>query len=333
MSSSENIQQFWESQFPEKICTEIDKLQGGGSERQYYRVHTDDGPYIVVHNMDVEENTHFIELTEVLSASGTSVAQVRAVSDDGRYYTLEDLGDSTLLSIAMDKSTSHDELLRLYEKTIDQLIRAQAALTPIAENLPVYGYELVLHDIMYFLYDFVKVAGVDFDPSVVLHGISDWAEAISEFRAVGFMYRDFQGRNVMVKNNQPFLIDFQGGMFGPLAYDMSSLLYQAKAGLSRASRNELWAYYKLRLGELAEIDARDLDEDYRYTTLLRLLQVLGAYGYRGLIQGKEHFTASIVPALHNLRSFIDEESLDIPAGLHSMISAITEEDFIQKFQK
>ncbi len=330
----ENIQKFWEQQFPQNVCTSIEKMQGGGSDRQYFRIHTEDSSYVVVFNKDIAENLDFIHLTHLLEDAGTSVAKILAVSEDIDIYALQDLGDLTLLSVAMDPSIKTDDLLSLYKKTIDQLHTTQIALHTLATDLPEYGYELVLHDLMYFLYDFVKVAGIDFDPSVTLHGLTEWAEKHSHFNVQGFMYRDFQGRNVMILDKLPYLIDYQGGMYGPTAYDMSSLLYQAKAQLSTSLRQELWQYYKTKLiADNTSLTEEALDEDYQFSTLLRLLQVLGAYGYRGIVQGKEHFISSIEPALINLKEFIQEQDLYIPEGLLQVLYQITEDDFIQKFKK
>ena len=147
-----------------------------------------------------------------------------------------------------------------------------------------------------------------------------------------FMYRDFQSRNIMVKDNHTYFIDYQGGRKGPLQYDIVSLLFQVKAQLSDDLREELLSHYKKELGRYIDAEEIGFDKYYKAFILLRLLQVLGAYGFRGLIQKKQHFVESIPYALNELVTLKD--NLDIPFAMPELMNVLNEiEKLLPKYQQ
>jgi hypothetical protein len=175
-----------------------------------------------------------------------------------------------------------------------------------------FGKHAVLTDLLYYKYYFLDTLQFPYDKQALIDEFELLSDQLSDSHFNFFMFRDFQSRNIMVKGEEVFFIDFQGGMKGGMPYDVASLLWQAKAELSNEWKERLLNDYIIEAEQVLgrTIDAQVFKKQYYGFVLLRLLQVLGAYGFRGLFERKAHFLTSIPLGLRNLRSFLEVYTLD-----------------------
>lgn len=281
-------------------------VAGGGGNRRYYRLSAPDSPVAVgVAGDSFVENHSFLSLSRVFRSNGIPVPEIYAVSEDEMYYLEEDLGDTSLFSLL-----ASDEAELLVEKSLLNLVRMQAVPGPEwkdAVSSAPFSRRQVFWDLNYFKYEFLKPAGVDFDEEALEDDFGRFADSLlSSDVPMGFMFRDFQSRNVMVRNGEVYFIDYQGGRLGPCIYDAVSFLWQARAGFSNAFRNRMISLYARKLaGTMPDVSEDSLLKSVPCFALFRTLQVLGAYGFRGLVEKRAHFIQSIPQALRNLRSLLD----------------------------
>ena len=299
-----------------------------GSSRKYYRVKTSEASVIGTYNANVEENEAFFYLTEHFGKMCLIVPKLLAVNKERTCYLQSDHGDDTLFShvqhaLAAGKYDEHT--VGLFKQTLEQLVRFQieghrcldySKVYPV----PCFDKPSVMDDLDYFKYYFVKPhAEIVFNETRLKAEFNAFADVVCQAKNDFFMYRDFQSRNVMIDQGKPCFIDYQGGRRGPLQYDVVSLLYQVKAQMPQSLRDELLGYYKQALTAYLDPDSVDFDRYYPYFVYLRLLQVLGAYGFRGLIQKKAHFIESIPYALKELKTWNEKHPLDAYPELQSVI--------------
>lgn len=278
---------------------EVTPINGGGSSRLYYRLKAGDISVVGVICHEIEENRSFIKLSRFLEREGLNVPRVISVSSSEDAYLQTDLGDMMLSSLL-----TGTEKMALSKKALDELIHFQT-LDEEAWNKQVshkpFSKRLTGWDLNYFKYDFLKPYGIDFNEDRLEDDFENLSEALTSPDIIkGLMYRDFQSRNVMWKDGKPWLIDFQGARKGPVAYDAASFIWQAKAPFSLEERKELEEYYASRFETKTGIEKNKILKQLELMALFRTLQVLGAYGFRGLIQKKSHFIESIPFAIRNL---------------------------------
>ena len=293
-----------------------------GSNRHYYReVDAQGKTYIRVEGTNKEENSAFIYLSQHFASKGLPVPQVYWVSEEGMTYTQEDLGDLLLFdAIRHGRETGE---FSVEEK--DLLARTLRALAHIqikgAEDLdwsycfpvPAMDERAIRWDLNYFKYCFLKGTKIEFSEPLLEDEFDRLTAVILAQPADSFLYRDCQSRNVMIKDGQPFFIDFQGGRRGPTQYDVASFLWQAKANIPAALREELIELYLNELQSLLpSLDKQAWKDALPHFVLFRTLQVLGAYGYRGFFERKQHFIQSIPNALRNLRAVLECVGDDYP---------------------
>ncbi len=314
----------------------IERLAGAGSSRRYYRVTSGwgaEGPAtcIATYGDDVAENRRFCTLARAferrMEDCGDGVCRMPHIygeSADGHCYLQTDFGDTQLLDLIQDGrnadgySTLDDALMHRVWKGL--LILQTTAMARSEGSRPEAAFDRrrVMWDLNYFKYDFLKVCGVTFDEAALEEDFNRLADDIGAYPAAacGFMYRDFQSRNLMCIDSRPGdvpawgFIDFQGGMRGPALYDAVSFLWQAKAAFEPRWRQRMLEAYIERLAMLTGCREDELRRAAPRFVTLRTLQVLGAYGFRGLIEHKAHFVESIPHALQNLRQLIEEGALD-----------------------
>ena len=288
------------------------ELTGSGSNRRYYRLEGPDGTYIGVIGESVEENKAFIKLANRFADRGLSVPRVVAVTPDRNAYLQEYLGDTLLFDeIANGRLTgsfSNSEK-RLLRETIRSLADiqyrgAEGLDFNVCYPLPEFNRRTVMWDLNYFKYNFLKLSNIPFNESLLEDDFERLADYLLEEPYTTFMYRDFQSRNVMIKNGKPWFIDFQGGRKGPAHYDVASFLWQAKANIPAELREELIDEYLESASKYADIDTDAFRSRLQHIVLFRLMQVLGAYGYRGLFEKKLHFLESIPPALIKIKELM-----------------------------
>ncbi|MCK9343111.1 MAG: phosphotransferase [Massilibacteroides sp.] len=300
-------------------ANDITELPSSGSNRRYFRLRGKE-TVIGVSGKSSEENRTFIYMAEHFRKKGLNVPKVYSWSDDYTYYLQEDLGD-TLLFDAIEKgrrSCSFDEEER-------KLLHKTAAILPLiqvkgAEGLdfsrcypqPSFNKRSILWDLNYFKYCFLKATGLDFQEDRLEDDFQKMCTVLVDDKSDTFLYRDFQSRNIMIRNGEPWFIDFQGGRKGPIYYDVASFLWQAKANFPAELREELMDEYLASLQKVMSIDKKSFRTKLRHFVLFRILQVLGAYGFRGYFEKKPHFIQSVPFALQNLRQLLQEDYVEYP---------------------
>lgn len=303
----------------------VEKLPGSGSNREYYRLLAADGSTVIgCVGTSRDENHAFVYLANHFTQRQLPVPQVFAVSDDELRYLQTDLGSMSLFDAirggreAGGRYTVKEQ--ELLKRAIRQLpnIQIQGARDLEFSNCypqPAFDTNSVLFDLNYFKYCFLKATELDFHELKLEADFRLLAKDLTEAGdEQGFLYRDFQARNVMLDaENNPYFIDFQGGRKGPYYYDVASFIWQASAKYPHKVRRELVYEYYNSLKQYTEVPApHAFVERLSLFVLFRLLQVLGAYGFRGYFERKAHFIESIPPAIQNLRELLDERNFPYP---------------------
>ena len=311
-------------------CT-ADTLQciaGSGSNRVYYRMGTSTSSVttvIGVHGKVEKENKAFIAIAKEFEKAGIPAPKVLAVSEDNLYYLTSDLGDESLFFNYIAKGFD-DECVSLLHKTIAMLPKIQFEVgrtLDFSVCFPVADFDErgIRWDLNYFKYNFLKLSTIEFDEALLEDCFDHLVNVLLCESTDTFLFRDFQSRNVMVSGGEPCFIDFQGGRRGPIYYDLVSFVYQAKAAIPSDIREDLIRTYLNSLKAYREVDEKDFREKLMLFALFRNLQVLGAYGYRGLIEGKAHFISSIPFAIKNLKALLEECKF---TGIDYLISLLNE---------
>lgn len=306
----------------------IHNLPSSGSSRQYFRIENKNHKVIGAYNEDVKENTAFISFTNHFNKLKLPVPQILAVDESKTIYLLEDLGDITLfswLSEVRKQNEFSDEIISAYKKVIDAMPEFQVtAAKEIDYNVcyprAKFDKQSMLWDLSYFKYYFLKLAKINFDEQNLEDDFQTFTDYLLQADCEYFLYRDFQSRNIMLKNDQPYFIDYQGGRKGALQYDIASLLYDAKADIPQDTRNILYAYYLERIKTYIPVDTKVFTEYYYGYVIIRIMQALGAYGFRGFYEKKEHFLLSIPYALDNLKWLL--ANVEIPVKIPTLMNVL-----------
>ena len=319
---------------------QIVKLPQSGSDRIYYRIFSNAKTFIATCNSNVQENKTFIAFTHHFRQKGLPVPEVFAMNEESTLYIQEDAGTGSLLD-ALSEHGYDDYVYQLFQKSLSQLARLQilgdAGLDyRLCLTAKEFGKGAIMSDLLYFKYYFLDTLKLPYDKQALLHEFEAVSEFLSNKESQYFMFRDFQSRNIIVNDDKLCFIDYQGGMRGALQYDVASLLWQAKAELSNEWKNSLLHYYMDEADKwLPQLLDRGLFvEQYQGYVLLRLLQVLGAYGFRGLFERKAHFLSSIPLALKNLKSFMEghpgmnKKTPEFTRVLHAIVG----DDIIERFE-
>lgn len=280
-----------------------------GSNRFYFRVNLNNGTIIATYNEDIAENEAFFYLQQYFQNLSLPVPSLLHVFDNRKLYLQEDLGNTTLFQLLTEDRKKNNgislETNRLYKQVIKDLIQFQLSAKnglDFRHCYPVEAFDkqAIQWDLNYFKYMFLKLVQVPFNEKKLEEEFQLLLKKTSEAESVFFMFRDFQSRNIMINNGKLYYIDFQGGRRGPMYYDIASLLFDAKAELPASFREELFNYYIDEWNHYTEVKKEQSVYLYHLFVFLRILQALGAYGYRGLFEKKEHFVKSFSPAFKNL---------------------------------
>jgi aminoglycoside/choline kinase family phosphotransferase len=332
------IEQLFNQQFGYPY-TALTKLPQSGSDRIYFRVEDKGHSYIATHGLNVKENKTFINFSKHFKEQGLPVPQIYAVNQDYTAYIQEDLGNESLLN-KLEQHGRNDYVYSLFCKSLEQLANIQVmghrglnyewCLT--AKE---FGKQAILSDLLYFKYYFLDTLRLPYDKQAMLDDFEALSTYLTRTEYKYFMFRDFQSRNIIVNNDEVFFIDYQGGMQGALQYDAASLLWQAKAELSGEWKTNLLIYYLDTIDTLLDkpVDRNLFISQYNGYVLIRLLQVLGAYGFRGLFERKAHFLASIPLALKNLKYFMQHQRMGLVLPeFDRMLNIIVQDEIIAHFQ-
>ncbi|MFT4203850.1 MAG: RNase adapter RapZ [Chitinophagaceae bacterium] len=338
MDIIEQIEQLYQK-FASQKTDRIEKLPQSGSSRIYFRIYDGDNTYIATYNRNIVENETFIAFSKHLKSQNLPVPEVYIVDDCKMVYIQEDLGNRSLLDELESKGPC-EEVYQLYKKSLRELARLQIegdkgldySLCLTASE---FGKEAILSDLLYFKYYFLDSLERPYDKQALLNDFEALAVFLRQCRFKFFMFRDFQSRNIIVEKGNVYFIDFQGGMKGAMQYDAASLLWQARAQLSDEWKERLLDDYIDAVTELLpnQIDRTLFTNQYKGFVLIRLLQVLGAYGFRGLFERKAQFLSSIPLALRNLKWFVENRlmGIDLPE-FDRMLRLIVSDDVIHQFE-
>ena len=289
-------------------ASSVEGLPASGSYRKYYRITGKKGNAIGVLNGDAKENLAFLAFTRHFLKIGLPVPEIYAVDVDRNAYMIQDLGDLTLFGMLSRKRKSRDDfpddVLEMYRNALHWLpifqVKAGADLDySLCYPRAAFDRQSMHWDLNYFKYYFLKLAKIPFDEQKLEDDFNVLMDFLLRADDRYFMYRDFQSRNIMISDNLYF-IDYQGGRKGPLQYDVASLLYDGKADIPQKIREDLLDEYLEKLEEQVRVNRDEFIKYYYGFVLIRIIQALGAYGFRGYYEKKPHFLQSIPFALENI---------------------------------
>ncbi len=304
----------WKGKDPDTI----DVLPQSGSERRYFRLHGQGSSVIGTYGANIKENESFIYFSTEFNQKKLATANILAVSEDRMYYLQEDFGDVSLLN-RLEEEGFTDNVYGLFSKSLTELARLQVIGDKDLDyerclTNKEFGKQAIMADLLYFKYYFLDALRKPYDKQKLMDDFEALSSYLTHTEYKYFMFRDFQSRNIMVTPDQEVhFIDYQGGMKGAPQYDVASMLWQARAKLPNQWKDDLLEVYMNAFEGLLEgpIDRNIFRSQYNGYVLIRLLQVLGAYGFRGLFERKAQFLTSIPLALGNLKDFLDNNRMGI----------------------
>ena len=325
-----SLEQLFEQHFGSRP-TKTQPVQGGlgGSGRVIVRLSNAEHSAIGIQNDVAEENAAFLAFTRHFRKHGLPVPEIYRVDDQHGVYLEEDLGDTTLfqfLSQNRDGSEIAPEVIAAYRKVVEVLPRFQVEAAHDFDYSDCYprasfDRQSISWDLNYFKYYFLKLSGVPFHEQALEEDFEKLTDLLLSAGTNYFLYRDFQSRNIMLREGNPYFLDYQGGRRGALQYDIASLLFDAKAELPPELRALLLDHYLDALANYITLDRDEFLRTYYGYVYVRIMQALGAYGFRGFYERKAHFLQSVPYALRNLRWLM--HNVKLPVELPALMSAFT----------
>lgn len=317
----------------------IDVLQQSGSERRYFRLYGSTDSVIGTYGANIRENETFIYFSNSFRAKRLAVPEVYAVSDDGAYYLQEDFGNTSLLN-RLEAGGLTPEVYSLFQKSLHSLATLQVKgdkgldYSYCLTNSE-FGKQAIMADLLYFKYYFLDALRKPYDKQKLINDFEALSNYLTHTEYKYFMFRDFQSRNILVTESDEIrFIDYQGGMKGAPQYDVASMLWQARANLPEEWKEKLLDDYMEALATQAPqgFDRNIFRSQYYGYVLIRLLQVLGAYGFRGLFERKAQFLTSIPLALRNLRDFFEQHQVGIAVPeFRKVLNICVSDEIISQF--
>ena len=307
----------------------VQPLQGelGGSGRNIIRLANTSNTAIGILYPVREENVAFLEFSKHFHRHGLPVPKIYAEDLSHGAYLEEDLGDLTLFEFLSKNRTGPDirpEVVEAYRKAVSILPRFQVDAGrdlnyKVCYPRASFDRQSISWDLNYFKYYFLRLAGISFNEQALENDFSRLTKFLLSADHDYFLYRDFQSRNIMLRDQQPFFLDYQGGRKGALQYDIASLLYDAKADLPPQLRQLLLDHYLGHLSDCVSIKPRVFMQHYYAYVYVRIMQAMGAYGFRGFYERKAHFLQSVPYALKNLRWLL--HNAELPIALPTLLDA------------
>src|SRR5271170_6204586 len=326
--SIDTLKTLFEQRFHTSVAN-VQPLQGelGGSGRKIIRLSSGPRTAIgILYNVR-EENAAFLSFSRHFRKHNLPVPEIYAEDLDQGAYLEEDLGDTTLfefLSKNRQGATIAPQVIEAYRKVVTILPRFQVEMRnkvnyKVSYPRASFDRQSIAWDLNYFKYYFLRLAGISFSEQALEDDFSRLTKFLLSAGRDYFLYRDFQSRNILLRDAQPYFVDYQGGRKGALQYDIASLLYDAKADLPPELRQQLLDHYLDSLALHIQVDrAAFLRHFYAYV-YVRIMQALGAYGFRGFYERKAHFLQSVPYALKNLRWLLHH--VELPVGLPTLMDA------------
>src|SRR5467141_3267241 len=320
-TSMDILKKLFEQHFHAPV-EQVQPLQGqlGGSGRNIIRLTGQKFSAIGILYGVREENVAFLEFSKHFRRHGLPVPEIYAEDLTHGAYLEEDLGDTTLFEFLSRNRSGGDiapQVVEAYRKVVAVLPRFQVEAGrdlnySVCYPISSFDRQSIAWDLNYFKYYFLRLAGIPFNEQALEDDFGRLTEFLLSAPRDYFLYRDFQSRNIMLQNGDPFFVDYQGGRKGALQYDIASLLYAAKADLPPELRQQLLDHYLDRLSSFVQLDREVFLRHYYAYVYVRILQALGAYGFRGFYERKAHFLQSVPYALKNLRWLLHHVRLTIP---------------------
>jgi aminoglycoside/choline kinase family phosphotransferase len=323
-----------------KTAASIDVLPRSGSERRYFRLHEQDGATVIgTYGANIKENETFFYFSENFFGKKLPVANILAISDDRMFYLQEDFGDISLID-RLESEGYTDEIYGLFQRSLQTLAKLHVKGDEKLDydrclTNKEFGKQAIMADLLYFKYYFLDALRKPYDKQKLIDDFEALSNYLTHTEYKYFMFRDFQSRNIMVNNdNDIHFIDYQGGMKGAPQYDVASMLWQARANLNDDWKERLLNDYLNALEKIIrrKVNRTVFKSQYNGYVMIRLLQVLGAYGFRGLFERKAHFLTSIPLALTNLKWFINNQTVGISLPeFERVLHICAHDDIIQQF--
>jgi aminoglycoside/choline kinase family phosphotransferase len=314
----DNLQNMFE-RWAEEPLQNLEPMAAHGSDRRYFRLRGKTRQAVGVHNADLKENIAFLSFSKHFKSAGLPVPEIYDQELDKHIYLEEDLGDATLFSVLSAERGQNgfsDKLIGLYEKVVDKLPEFQVNGNKGLDYSVCYprssfDRQSMMWDLNYFKYYFLKLAKIPFNEQELEDDFQTFTDYLLSTERDYFLYRDFQSRNVMIVDGEPYFIDYQGGRKGALQYDLASLLYDAKADIPQEIRIRLLHRYLDKLSEWIPVNRETFLQYYHGYVFIRIMQALGAYGFRGFYERKEHFLKSVPYAIQNLEWLLHHAELPV----------------------
>ena len=337
-SAGDQIQSFFKSVNNEEI-KEVEQLPKSGGDRIYFRIITEKKSYIATYNENLKENKTFLYFSEHFAKINAPVPQIFYTSHDGRMYIQQDFGRTSLLN-ELERHGQNDYVYDLFKKGLKALAFLQIkGIYNLDDSYCLtskeFGKQAILSDLLYFKYYFLDTLKIPYDKEKLIDDFDALSTYLTHVEYKYFMFRDFQSRNICIQDGDVHFIDYQGGMKGALQYDVASLLWQARANLSDEWKNSLLEYYMDCVSEILEkpVNRNRFADQYNGYVLIRLMQVLGAYGFRGLFERKAQFLTSIPLALSNIKWFIDNRKMGIALPEYErLLNLIVQDEIVNRFK-
>jgi len=323
------LKQLFEQHFHVPVVR-AETLQGqlGGSGRKIIRLANEQHSAIGVLHDVREENAAFLEFSRHFRRHGLPVPEIYEEELSHGAYLEEDLGDTTLYEFLSSNRAGQQigpTAIEAYRQAVAVLPRFQVEVSRDLDYRVCYprgsfDRQSIAWDLNYFKYYFLRLAGIPFNEQALEDDFGSFTKFLLSAARDYFLYRDFQSRNIMLRNGEPFFVDYQGGRKGALQYDIASLLYDAKADLPPELREELLDHYLDRLSAFIELDRKEFMHYYYAYVYVRILQALGAYGFRGFYERKAHFLQSVPYALNNVRWLL--RNIKLPVAVPALMQAL-----------
>jgi aminoglycoside/choline kinase family phosphotransferase len=319
----------------------VQSLQGelGASGRKIFRLTAAGRSAIGILYQVREENVAFLEFSRHFRRRGLPVPEIYGEDLDQGAYLEEDFGDTTLFQFLADNRTAAriaPEVVEIYHRVLSLLPRFQIEAGrdlnyKVAYPRASFDRQSISWDLNYFKYYFLRLAGIPFNEQALEDDFGRLTKFLLSAGHDYFLYRDFQSRNIMLRDGKPFFLDYQGGRKGPLHYDVASLLFDAKADLPPDLRRRLLDHYLAALGGYLKLEPSAFMQHFYAFVYIRIMQALGAYGFRGFYERKVHFLQSVPYALKNVRWLL--HNIELPIALPTLMDAFNGMLASEKLQK
>lgn len=328
--------------YTRKDVVSCEQLPLSGSHRRYYRLALADGQTLIgAFNDDIAENKAFFSYTDYFTRQQLPVPQLYVVAPDQQHYLQEDCGKQTLYDLLcaerLPDGSFSPKVLNCYEQVVHILPQLQLSGKKgfdfsVAYPRAAFDRQSMQWDLNYFKYYFLKLVNVPFNEQLLEDDYNRLMDYLLTADSDYFLYRDFQSRNIMVRGDEVFFIDYQGGRRGALQYDLASLLYDGKADMPPAVRTHLLEIYLDALAQHVEVSREVFMSYFQGFVLIRILQAMGTYGYRGYFERKSHFLQSVPYAVRNLAGLLDTRNMPIQLPeLTRALRAVIASDFVKPY--